>query len=55
MIKIPLSQRFPCVGDSGNEIDLPQESMRISGFHVIMSIVNRLFHSFRWKRGLIMS
>ena len=23
--KIPLSQSFPCIGDSGNEFDLPQK------------------------------
>ena len=55
-IKIPLSQSFPCVGDSGNETDLPHthkiSSKRISSLHFIMSIVKRPFYSFRWKRRL---
>ena len=56
-IKIPLSQSFPCVGDSGNETDLPHTqkkmfSKRISALHFIMTIVKRPFYSFRWKRRL---
>ena len=53
--KIPLSQSFPCIGDSGNEFDLPQKylfSERISALHFIVSIVNRPFYGFRWKRSL---